>query len=72
MCLNHGDADETDCKRVMYQDASQIRRELLTRMKLLFQGRQRLRYYPKSPCPSSQALDLNSEVKEKRVDVGDQ
>jgi hypothetical protein len=34
-------------------------------MKLLLQGRQRLRYYPKLPCPSSQALDLNSEVKRK-------
>ena len=65
MCLNHSDADETGCKRVMYLDASQIRRGLLTRTTLLFQGRQRLRYYPKLPCSPSQALDLNSEMKRK-------
>jgi hypothetical protein len=63
LCLNDGNSGETDCKRVIYQDASRVGYEVLTCMRPISQGRQRLWCYPKSPCPSSQALDLYSAVK---------
>jgi hypothetical protein len=73
LCLNDDDSGETGCKMVMYQDASRIGDEVLTGMRPISQGRQRLWYYPKSPRPTSQALNLNSAVKKKlRMDVRDQ
>lgn len=52
LCLNNGNSGETDCKCVIYQDASRLGFEVLTCMRRISQGRQRLWCYPKSPFPS--------------------